>query len=65
MSANAARKIDLPSAEEMAESPGFKAAEAFAQSRALEILREWVDTPEIRAIMEEAERIKAADAARG
>lgn len=62
---NAARKIDLPSADDMPESPGLKAAEEFINSRALEILREWATSPEIEAIMTEAERIKDADAIRG
>ena len=61
---NAARKIDLPNADDLHESPGLKAAEDFINSRALEILREWATSPEIEEIMVEAKQIKAAEAAR-
>jgi hypothetical protein len=64
MSVTAARQIDIPSAEEVAASPAFKAMDDFVNSRALEILREWATSPEIVEIMDEAERIRAADAAR-
>ena len=64
MSSNAAARIDLPSADGLAESPGLKATDDFVNSRAFEILREWVNTPEIAEILAEAERVKAADAAR-
>lgn len=56
--------IDMRSAEEVAASEGLKATEQFVNTHALEILREWVNAPEISAILEEAERVKAADAAR-
>ena len=59
-----AESIEMRSAEEIAGSEGLKAAEEFVNSRALEILREWVNAPEIVQILEEAERVKAADAAR-
>lgn len=64
MSSNAAARIELPSAEEIAQSPGFRAMDDFVNSRALEILREWANAPEIVEIMDEAERGTAADPAR-
>ena len=63
-SSNAAGRIDLPSADELFDSPGLRAAQDFANARALDVLREWASTPEIKSIMAEAERIKAAEAAR-
>lgn len=41
------RKIELPTPEELAESPALDATREFINSRALEILCEWIDTPEI------------------
>ncbi len=64
MSNNAAPKIELPSAEQMATSPALAAADDFIASRALEILREWITDPEIQDLLPEAENVKAADAAR-
>ena len=64
MSTNAARKVELMSAEEQAISPGFKAAQDFANSKALETLREWIVEQEAVLAAAEAERIRTADAAR-
>ena len=65
MSANAARKIELPSAEELAGAPGLAATDEFVATRALEILREWMSEAEIGGLDEEAERVVTADGARG
>lgn len=64
MSSNAARKLDLPSADDLVDSPGSKATEEFVTSQAFEILRAWAALPDITQIMAEAERVKAAEATR-
>lgn len=61
---NAARKVDVPDAPDSAAAFASSATDAFVTARALEILREWASSPEIEEIMAEAERVKAADAAR-
>jgi hypothetical protein len=40
------------------------AVEMFIASRAMEILREWMSEPEIAQMLDEAARIKEAEAAR-
>ena len=65
MSANAARKMELASAEELVVAPAMAATEDFVNSRALEILREWMCDVEIGGLDEEADRVVTADQVRG
>ena len=64
MTNRAVQPIELQSAEQIAGSPALTATDDFIASRALEILREWITDPEIRDLLQEAELVKAADAAR-
>lgn len=62
---NAAKRIDLPTADQMAASAAIKATEDFANSPAMKILREWSVSPEIKSIEQQAEEVKAAAARAG
>ncbi len=65
MISSATKKWELVSAEELAGAPAHMATEDFVNSRALEILREWMCEAEIGGLDEEAGRVVAADRARG
>ena len=75
MSINAnAHKTSLEPGDTPQSTPGPSPTNDFVNARALEILREWLSEPGIAEalgqaaaddIMEQAERVRAADAARG